>query len=371
MPRLERRLMVAGAAALVLFAAPAFATKVDISKNPPVDVGPPTTYGETPAEAANKRVMFEFVHMVMVERKPAEAFEEYVSPDYCNHGHLSTFGWRDCAGYTETARRWIREYSSPVYPGETIEMPTIATVDGEMVTMYGDGVDIFRVHDGKITDHWDASPPAEVQLGAHSPAFSAWAMSTHRVGPPPHWQFDPKPHLVVTQDMLDHVEVGPPTPYGETKAEAAAKRLVFEAVHMQYFEGKPRQAVEEFYSQDLCDHSHMSTAGQKDCTGFAARLARAVAVSGKIPKVGGVIEVPTMASVDGEMVTMYGAGVDIFQVHDGKIVAHWDGSPPVPLVIKAHDPAMAANMQKVVDHDPTARLPGTMRPPMPPAKPSS
>jgi len=355
-----RRAALAGAATAALglaMAQSALATKVDISKNPPLDVGPTTTYGETPQEAANKLVMFKFVHMVMVERKPAEAFATYVSPDYCNHGHLSTLGRKDCSGYQETIKRWIREYSSPVTPGETIEMPTIATVDGEMVTMYGDGVDIFRVHDGKITDHWDASPPAEADLGAHGPTFAAWAMSAHRVGPPPKGPNDPKPHVVVTQQMLDNVDVGPLTPYGETAAESAAKLVVFEAVHRQFFEGKPREAIEDFYSPDLCDHSHMATAAQKECATYDDKVAKA-AESTKVPKVGDVIEVPTMATVDGEMVTMYGAGVDIFQVHDGKIVAHWDGSPPVPLVIKAHPPGMVENMMKVIAGDPTARLPG-------------
>jgi predicted SnoaL-like aldol condensation-catalyzing enzyme len=103
----------------------------------------------------------------------------------------------------------------------------------------------------------------------------------------------------------------------------------------------------------------MMTAGQRECATFQDKLARAAATSTKIPKVGDVIEVPTMATVDGEMVTMYGAGVDIFQVHDDRIVAHWDGSPPVPIVIKAHPQGMVENMMKVIAGDPTAHIPGT------------
>ena len=43
-----------------------------------------------------------------------------------------------------------------------------------------------------------------------------------------------------------------------------------------------------------------------------------------------------MASVDGEMVTMYGAGVDVFRVVNGKITNHWDASPGKSVVIKEH-----------------------------------
>ena len=138
-----------------------------------VQVGPVTPYGELKGEAAAKKIMFEFVFMNMIERKPAEAFEKYVSKGYCNHSHLSTKGVKSCADYEATKARWVNNWSKPAQPGEKVEFPQYATVNGEMVTMYGAGVDIFRVHDGKITDHWDASPPAEVDVKAHSPEATA------------------------------------------------------------------------------------------------------------------------------------------------------------------------------------------------------
>lgn len=340
---------------------------VDLSKPRPVDVGPTTTYGETKAEAANKRLMFEFLHMNHFDRKPKEAFEKYVSKDYCNHGHLSTRGQKDCAGYDETLQRWMR-YATPVKPGQTMEVPTIASVNGEMVTMYGEGVDIFRVHNGKITDHWDASPPAEAKLGAHDPDFAKWAMAVDRKGPPPKGKYDPVPHVVVTQKMLDSVDVGPVTPYGETAKEAAAKRIMFETVKMQFIDGKARSMVEQYVSKDFCNASHMSTHGQKDCQTYAEKLSASKDTNEKA-KLGAVIEIPTMASVNGEMVTMYGAGVDIFQVRDGKIIGHWDASPPVPLTIKAHDQKFVDNMVKVVAGDPSAQAGPGMAPAAPaPAK---
>jgi len=141
--------------------------EVVVDPNSEVDVGPVTPYGETPEEAAAKRVVFEYLHMKNIQGKAIEAFEKYLSKDYCNHSHLSTKAAVACAGYDATVESWLSRYPTPNKPGDIIELPTIGSVNGEMVTMYGKGVDIFRVVDGKITDHWDASPPVEVTIPAH------------------------------------------------------------------------------------------------------------------------------------------------------------------------------------------------------------
>lgn len=149
----------------------AIAAGVVVDPTAPINVGPITPYGETADETKNKRILFEFVHLENIEFKPKEAFEKYVSKDYCDHGHLATRGAKACAGYDETLASWISRHKSAPKPGDVLELPTAASVDGEMVTMYGKGVDIFRVHDGKITDHWDASPPEAENIPAHDAVF--------------------------------------------------------------------------------------------------------------------------------------------------------------------------------------------------------
>ncbi|MGC3980391.1 MAG: hypothetical protein QM808_03940 [Steroidobacteraceae bacterium] len=151
---------IATALLIVSLAGIAQAAKIDPTTVKKGDTGPEGPFGETPAETANKKVLFDMVYTMMVERKPREAFEKYVSKDYCNHGHLATRMERECSTYEEQLSRWEKEYGKPLTKGEKIEMPNMATVNGEMVTMFGEGIDIFRVHNGKITDHWDASPPA-------------------------------------------------------------------------------------------------------------------------------------------------------------------------------------------------------------------
>jgi predicted SnoaL-like aldol condensation-catalyzing enzyme len=146
-----------------------------------IDVGPITPYGETPAEAARKRLVFEWAYTMMMRGDVRGAFEKYVDKNFCDHGHLVTHGKRDC-GTWEEAQQGFKRFASMAKPGAKVEVPTMATVDGEMVTMYGAGVDVFRVHDGKITDHWDGSPPAEVTLKAHPPGTAERVMRGE--GPP-------------------------------------------------------------------------------------------------------------------------------------------------------------------------------------------
>ena len=150
--------------------------------HPEVKVGDLTPYGETPAEAANKLVTFKWVCQAFVDDDPDGAFKNYVSPDFCDHSHLVTHGKRACGSYAETLPNFERMAKMGATAG-SLEFPSSATVDGEMVTMWGEGVDIFRVQDGKITDHWDASPPDTITVKAHPPGTAQRVMSGQ--GPAP------------------------------------------------------------------------------------------------------------------------------------------------------------------------------------------
>ena len=136
-----------------------------------VDVGPRTVYGETKAEVEAKKIAFQWACGVLVEGKVKESFEKYVAKDFCDHSHMANAGLKDCSDFAETMQLFERMSSMLMKDGK-IEFPVVATVNGEMVTQYGEGVDIFRVHNGKLTDHWDASPPTSRTLNAHDQDFS-------------------------------------------------------------------------------------------------------------------------------------------------------------------------------------------------------
>jgi len=134
-------------------------------------VGPRTAYGETKSEAANKKIVYSWTCMALAEGKADQAFDQYVSKDFCDHSHMINAGLKDCADFSETKKMFER-LGSMAKPGGSIEFPIAATVNGELVTQWGAGADIWRVHNGKITDHWDASPPVTITMTAHDGVFS-------------------------------------------------------------------------------------------------------------------------------------------------------------------------------------------------------
>jgi predicted SnoaL-like aldol condensation-catalyzing enzyme len=307
------------------------AASISVPGAAPAATGPVTPYGETPQEAANKQLVFDMIRMALVDGNVDAAFERYVDRNFREHSHLFTGARTDYAGYDAelaNAHRLAEQMRSPAGP---MALPTVASVDGEMVTLYGAGVDIVRVHDGRITDHWDASPPAQIMIQEHAPGFTAWVLG-ERKGPPPHFDHPSPSAVTINMQLLTAVNQGPISPFGETPQEMANKRVLFEWNHLSIIEGRRKEAFEKYVSRDFCDHSHMSTRAQKDCAGFdelAGRPAKAV-------QLGDTVELPIMATVDGDMVTMYGAGVDIFRVVDGRITDHWDATSPSALIIKAH-----------------------------------
>ena len=134
-------------------------------------VGPRTVYGETKEEKEAKRIQYAWYCLGVVNGKADEAFEKYVAKDVCDHSHMANAGLKPCSSYDDMLKMF-RGMGAMMSKGESLEFPIYSTVNGDLVTQYGEGVDIFRVKDGKITDHWDASPPADVALKAHDQAFS-------------------------------------------------------------------------------------------------------------------------------------------------------------------------------------------------------
>ncbi|MGC3981459.1 MAG: hypothetical protein QM808_09385 [Steroidobacteraceae bacterium] len=329
---MKRNAIVAAAFAVAISGMAAQAALVDVTKIKKIEVGADTPYGETAAERANKQVTFDWVSMMMVDRKPKEAFEKYVSKDFCDWSMAGLN--KPCGNANDTLNGMARMFSQPQKPGELSEVPTAASVNGEMVTHFGAGVDIFQVKNGKVVAHWDASPPAEVTIKAHHPDFTKW-VTGDRKGPPPGETGPSDTQVTVTQAMLTSVNTGPIGPYGETAKEMANKRTVFEWNHMSMIQGKRKEAFEKYVDKKFCDHSHMITAMKKEC-GTWDEVANNSLMTGKPAKVGDKLEMPTMATVNGEMVTMYGKGIDVFRVQNGKITDHWDASPPVTVTIKAH-----------------------------------
>ncbi len=117
--------------------------------------------GEQDQLEKNKTLVVKFYEMAFVERRGAEAAELYLSEDYIQHNP-----------YTATGRQAFIDYvlsSSKENPDARSEIKRVIA-EGDLVVVHvhdtlnrldrGSAVvDIFRIENGKIVEHWDVIQP--------------------------------------------------------------------------------------------------------------------------------------------------------------------------------------------------------------------
>lgn len=110
----------------------------------------------TPQEQANLDLVVEMFEQMLVPLDSG-AVDRYISPDYIQHHQNVEPGREALKGFLDWARS---------QPGEAVQTLHRAFVDGDHVTLHyhvirheGDPgfavIDIFRVEDGMIAEHWD------------------------------------------------------------------------------------------------------------------------------------------------------------------------------------------------------------------------
>ena len=120
----------------------------------------PSMAGNTAQEEANKKVVLEFYDMAL-NQKNFEAAAKHFGPRYIQHNPLAADG-------IEGFKKFI-EFRSEKFPNAKSEIKR-ALVDGDMVILHVHSVrepgergsaivDIFRLENGKIVEHWDVIQP--------------------------------------------------------------------------------------------------------------------------------------------------------------------------------------------------------------------
>ena len=117
-----------------------------------------------PAQAdadANKKLVLDAANMLFVEHKVDQAVDTYFAPDYIQHNPLVPTG-------AAPMRAFFKQFYA-ANPAATIEISHVLA-DGDLVAVHyrfkvkpqdrGMAVvDIFRVANGKIVEHWDVAEP--------------------------------------------------------------------------------------------------------------------------------------------------------------------------------------------------------------------
>ncbi|MGC3980617.1 MAG: hypothetical protein QM808_05090 [Steroidobacteraceae bacterium] len=309
----------------------AIVSAVSAAETRTVDVGPLDAYGEMPQESANKRLVFEWLDLAIKQQQPQQAFEKYVSKQFKEHSHLLRKQGQDAAGYTEKLAE-VTKQAEQFKKGVDLGLPKQAAVNGEMVTLYGRTLDIYRVENGRITDHWDASPAQTITIKEHAPGTAVNVMKPSTVTPPPLTAEELNPDL--SKIVIDPVSTGPVSPYGESPQEAANKKIVFEYSQLAWLRGNFPAAYAKYFSRDFRAHSHILTRGKSDYVGYAENLASSMAAQKRMVASGVDLAVPKMATANGDLVIMFGEGIDIHRVVNGKITDSWNASPPTTVTLQ-------------------------------------
>jgi predicted SnoaL-like aldol condensation-catalyzing enzyme len=109
----------------------------------------------TSATAANRKLVVDFYRVVFVEKRVVEGFERYVAPGYIQHNPLLPSGREAAVKFLTRAvtRDSISDIKRVIAEGDLIVLHVHSRNNlsdrGRAV------VDIFRVADGKIIEHWD------------------------------------------------------------------------------------------------------------------------------------------------------------------------------------------------------------------------
>ena len=104
---------------------------------------------------ANKKLVVDFYRVVFIEKKVVEGFERYVAPQYIQHNPL-----------VPTGREAAVKFLTPRVNRELITDIKRVIAEGDLVAVHVHSrsnlqdrgraiIDIFRVADGKIVEHWD------------------------------------------------------------------------------------------------------------------------------------------------------------------------------------------------------------------------
>ena len=111
------------------------------------------------AVAANRKLVVDFYRTVFIEKRVIEGFERYVAPGYVQHNPALASG-RDAAVKFLTkavTRDSISDIKRVIAEGDLVVLHVHSRANsqdrGRAV------VDIFRVADGKIIEHWDVIQP--------------------------------------------------------------------------------------------------------------------------------------------------------------------------------------------------------------------
>ena len=124
-------------------------------------ISSPSVQAQAVPQNANERTVIDFYNLAFNEHKPAEAAQRYIGATYIQHNPLVPNGAAPFVGYFSGFFK--------THPAAALDMVRVIS-EGDLVVVHSKFttgpedrgqaiVDIFRLADGKIVEHWDVIQP--------------------------------------------------------------------------------------------------------------------------------------------------------------------------------------------------------------------
>jgi predicted SnoaL-like aldol condensation-catalyzing enzyme len=123
--------------------------------------------------AENKKLVLDFYELAFNQHQPVLAAEKYLSEDYVQHNpYVATGRAAFIAAFKDAFKSDAEKKSKNIFK-RTIAEDDLVVLHSHKMKSPDDrgvaGIDIFRVKDGKITEHWDVNQPIpEVQKNSNT-----------------------------------------------------------------------------------------------------------------------------------------------------------------------------------------------------------
>jgi predicted SnoaL-like aldol condensation-catalyzing enzyme len=105
----------------------------------------------------NKKIAVSFLTMIFNEHKVAEAFDQYSVPDYKQHNPLAATGAKAAISFLGPYLKQCAECKTEIK--RVIAEGDLVAIHNNPTSKPGDRgravVDIFRIENGKVVEHWD------------------------------------------------------------------------------------------------------------------------------------------------------------------------------------------------------------------------
>jgi predicted SnoaL-like aldol condensation-catalyzing enzyme len=275
---------------------------------------------------ANRAAIKDYARLLMVERKPNEAFAKYFAPDLIQHDPFIGDGNGGDEAFLEA-----RKDAAPEKYDDTDKYVNVIhnfLADGDLVAMKShvftnptdpgrEFVDIWRVKDGKFVEHWDVIMPIDTER-ANKGAVGCGVGVT----------YDAASKI---ENTIDNPACGEPDGSGKGDEN---KRTILAYMKMGLEPGRLIEAIETYVAEDFTQHSARIPPGRQGLIDYMVpRMAERNADNrnhhfARMMGDGDMVLVHRWVTRDSEPLGK--AFIDVFRLKDGKITDHWDLFQDVP-----------------------------------------